>query len=246
MRIILAALLFVCLSLPTPAPAQGYDVDLELVLLADATGSIDDREIQFQREGYASAITHPQVLSAIAQGGYGRIAITYVEWADSASQQVVADWAVISDAASAEAFAAELRGKPRLAFGRNAIGAALLFGKKLIEENNHRGLRRVLDLSADSANNWSGPPIALARDEVLAAGITINGLAILCRNCSGRPVDYDLEAAFTQQLIGGAGSFVITADSEATFAEAVRRKLILEIAQLPGKVAEHEPVHARR
>jgi hypothetical protein len=73
-----------------------------------------------------------------------------------------------------------------------------------------------------------------ARDEVVAAGITINGLAVLCRECSGRPITYDLEAVFAEEVIGGPGSFVVTADSPATFAEAVRRKLILEIA---GSVA---------
>lgn len=208
-------------------------VDLELVLLADATGSIDDAEIAFQRQGYAQAITDPAVISAIRDTAYGRIAVTYVEWADALSQDVIVDWTVIDGPESAAAFADALVGPPRRTFGRNAIGAALLFGKSLIEGNDIDGFRRVLDLSADSANNWSGPPIEAARDEVVAAGITINGLAVLCRSCSGRPISYDLEAAFADRVIGGPGAFVVTADSSATFAEAVRRKLILEIA---GKV----------
>ena len=70
----------------------------------------------------------------------------------------------------------------------------------------------------------------MARDEVVAAGITINGLAVLCRVCSGRPIAYDLEAAFEERVVGGQGAFVVTADSRETFANAVRRKLILEIA----------------
>lgn len=209
-------------------------VDLELVLLADATGSIDDAEIAFQRQGYAQAITDPAVISAIRDTAYGRIAVTYVEWADALSQDVIVDWTVIDGPESAAAFADALVGPPRRTFGRNAIGAALLFGKSLIEGNDIDGFRRVLDLSADSANNWSGPPIEAARDEVVAAGITINGLAVLCRSCSGRPISYDLEAAFADRVIGGPGAFVVTADSPATFAEAVRRKLILEIAgELP-------------
>jgi hypothetical protein len=100
----------------------------------------------------------------------------------------------------------------------------------LIEGNDIDGFRRVIDLSADSAANTSGPPIEVARDEVVAAGITINGLAVLCRHCSGRPINYDLEAAFADRVIGGPGSFVVTADNPSTFADAVRRKLILEIA----------------
>lgn len=210
--------------------AAAEEVDLELALLADATGSIDMDEIMFQRRGYAEAITSPEVLSAIGSGLLGRIAVTYVEWADAGSQQVVAGWTAIGTAEEAEAFAARLMAEPRLAFGRNAIGAALLFGKRTIEENEYEGLRRVIDLSADSANNWSGPGIEEARDEVVAAGITINGLAVLCRICSGRPVDYDLERAFAERIVGGPGAFVVTADGAQAFADAVRRKLILEIA----------------
>ena len=227
----------------TTATAQAQDrepVSLELVLLADATGSIDDDEIRFQRQGYASAITDPAVVDAIVHSGYGRIAVIYVEWADMLSQDIVVDWTLIDSPASAEAFANALMIPPRRAYGRNAIGAALLKGKALIEANAYEGLRRVIDFSADSANNWNGPGIAEARAQVLDAGISINGLAVLCRTCwSGRPVAYDLEAAFRDLIVGGPGAFVITADSAPTFADAVRRKLILEIAgETPARYAE--------
>ena len=210
------------------------DVDLELVLLADATGSIDDTEIRFQREGYATAMADPRVAAAIAGGAHGRIAVAYVEWASARSQDVVVDWMLIDGPDSAAAFGAALMAPPRRAFGRNAIGAALLKGVAMIESNAHEGFRKVIDLSADSANNWSGPPIEQGRDAALAAGITINGLAVLCRQCdSGRPVRYDLEAAFRERIVGGPGSFVVTADGGEAFADAVRRKLIQEIAGGP-------------
>ena len=207
-------------------------VDLELVLLADATGSIDTAEIKFQREGYASAITDPQVLDAITGGLHGKIAVTYVEWGDSNSQQVVVPWTVISDAGGAKKIAGVLRSTPRLAFGSNAIGSALFKGLQLLETNQYKGLRRVIDLSADSANNWNGPPITQVRDLITAKGITINGLAILCRDleCGGRPVLYNLEEAFQRDIIGGPGAFVVTAGDMKSFAAAVKRKLILEIA----------------
>ena len=153
-----------------------------------------------------------------------------MEWADAASQQVVADWTVIDGPEAAAGCAAALLGPPRQAYGRNAIGAARLFGKGLIEGNGYDGARRVIDLSADSANNWNGPSIEDARAEVLAAGISINGLAVLCRSCSGRPISYDLEAAFADRIIGGPASFVVTADDAASFAGAVRRKLLLEVS----------------
>jgi len=232
-----AVLLVVCLALgfARPAVAQS-DVDVELVLLADATGSIDDAEVRFQRQGYAAAITDPAVIAAIRNNAYGRIAVTYVEWGNAVSQEVVVDWTVIDGEASAAAFAAAVLEPPRRTFGGNAIGSALLFGKTLLDGNDFNGFRRVIDLSADSAGNLNGPPIATARDAVVDGGITINGLAVLCRHCSGRPIKYDLEEAFTRQVIGGPNAFVVTADSPATFSDAVRRKLILEIAGSPAPI----------
>lgn len=210
--------------LSTPALAQ--EVDLELVLLADASGSIDQSEIDLQREGYAQAITHPDVISAIASTLTGSIAVTYVEWA--ANQAVVADWTIIATPEDAEAFAATLLAPPRLASGRNAIGAALLEGKRLIEENDIAGLRRVIDFSGDSANNWSGPSIEEARETVLAAGITINALPLIRSPAGGG--DTPLAEIYEERIIGGPGAFLVPADTGARFTEAVRRKLILEIA----------------
>jgi len=208
------------------------DVDLELVLLADASRSIDNAEIRFQRQGYADAITHPDVLGAIEQGFRQRIAVTYVEWGDVNSQDVVVSWMIIDGKDTAETFAAALLDAPRLAFGPNAIGNALAAAQALIEGNDIDAFRRVIDFSGDSANNFGGIPIAAARSSALAADITINGLAILCKqnDCSGRPNLYDLEDAFTKTIIGGPGSFVVTVDDRLSYAEAVRRKLILELA----------------
>lgn len=208
------------------------NVDVELALLADASNSIDNAEIQFQRQGYARAIAHPDVLSAISKGAYGRIAITFIEWGDESNQEVVVPWMIVKDLASAQSFAKRLLAKERLAYGSNAIGAAIAKAHMEIQSNRFEGHRKVIDFSADSANNWGGLPIADARRDALAAGIVINGLAILCRarDCSGRPVSYDLEKAFADRIIGGPGSFVITVDNQKTFAAAVRRKLILELA----------------
>lgn len=218
-----------------PQNRSGLPVDLELVLLADATGSIDDKEIFFQRQGYADAITDPDILSAIALGADGRIAVTYVEWGDSDSQEVVVPWTVIDGPAAAGNFAEALIETPRRAFGRNSIGSAITFAHLLIESNDINGFRRVIDLSGDSANSWGGVPLEAARQAALAADIVINGLAILCRDCSGRPVFYDLEEAYRRDIIGGPAAFVVTADDMASFAAAVRKKLLLEIAGVPDE-----------
>ncbi len=218
----------------TGTAAQKTAVDVELVLLADASNSIDNAEIRFQRQGYASAITHPDVLSAIAKGAYQKIALTFIEWGDMFSQKTVVDWIVVQDLASAQAFATRLMSEPRQAYGSNAIGEAIAVAHAQIEGNAFEGHRKVIDFSGDSANNWSGRSIEEARKPALDAGLIINGLAILCRSddCSGRPVAYDLEKAFATRIIGGPGSFVITVDSANSFADAVRRKLILELAGL--------------
>ena len=217
-------LFFLILPLASPLSAQQIETDLELVLLADASGSIDADELAFQRQSYATAITDPAVVSAIQNTLYGSIAVTYVEWATN--QATVVDWTIIADEDSAKAFADALIGPPRQAGGRNAIGSALLYGMAQINDNNINGFRRVIDFSGDSMGNSYGPPITQARDEVIANGITINALPIL----RGGQIGFDLPTAYEQNIIGGPNAFVIPAESGPEFTEAVKRKLILEIA----------------
>ena len=239
------ALIALGLLAALPAAAQTREVDLELVLMADSSGSITMEEIRFQRAGYAQALTDPAVVAAIANTAYGSVAITYVEWGQFDSQDVVVPWTVIDGAESATGFAEALMAAPRKARGRNAIGAALVFGRDLIETNDIAGWRRIIDFSADSTGNFNGPSIEEGRAAALAAGITINGLAVACRDCAA---DWDsdlgggggnprLAEQFQQRIIGGPGAFVVTAETRDTFAEAVRRKLILEISGRNGHPA---------
>jgi hypothetical protein len=229
--LVLAAGLGVCAALSAAAGEARERVDLELMLLADATSSIDAVEHRLQRQGYAAAIQDPQVLAAIEAGGeLGRIAVAYVEWAGRRSQDLVVDWMVVEDAGSAAAFAGRLMAAPRRSFGVNAIGAAIMKGLELLEGNRFDGARQVIDVSGDSIWNPRPPTIAAARDAAIGQGVVVNGLAVLCDGCSGRPGAGDLEEAFRTRLIGGPGAFVVTADGRAAFAAAVRRKLVLEIA----------------
>lgn len=216
------------LALATPLAAQTQrEAGLELVLLADASGSIDLEELAFQRQGYAQAMTDPQVIAAIQNSIYGNVAVTYVEWATNTG--VVVPWMIVDGPGTAEAFAAALSGPPRQAFGSNAIGAALLDAKRLIESNDITAPRAVVDFSGDSIRNSSGPAIAEARAQVLDAGITINALPIL-RPEDGRRAGANLEAEYEQRIIGGPGAFMVTAEGRDSFAETVRRKLVLEIS----------------
>jgi hypothetical protein len=130
---LLAALVTVGLAAGTARAAER--VDLELVLLADASGSIDEGEIRFQRHCYAAAITHPEVLAAISQGFSQRIAVTFVEWGSAGSQEVVVPWMIVDGTGTAQAFAQALLEPPRRAYGMNAIGSAIAFAHDLIERN---------------------------------------------------------------------------------------------------------------
>ena len=223
-------LIYLVLLLAAPLTAQTYrEAGLELVLLADASGSIDAEELAFQRQGYAQAMTNPQVISAIQNSIYGNVAVTYVEWASNTA--VVADWTIIDGPETAQAFAEKLIGQPRRAYGSNAIGAALLDGLRMIEENDITAPRAVIDFSGDSIRNGFGPTISEARREVLAAGVTINALPIL-RPEDGRRAGANLEQEYAERVIGGPRAFMVTAENRASFADTVRRKLVLEISGL--------------
>jgi len=239
-----AFIVAIALFIAGPAAAQ-QAVDLELLLAADGSGSIDDAELAFQRDGYARAITSPLVLDAILSGYNRRIAIAYVEWGGADSQEIIVDWTLVDGPETAAKFANALRSRPRAAWGWNSISNAIAFGQRMIETNDFEGFRKIIDVSAD-AGQFGGMPLPLARAEALAAGITINGLAIL-RAGSGRPGlgGASLETFFEYQVIGGFGAFVITADSETSFAEAVRNKLLLEIAAGPHNTPTGQQQAAR-
>jgi hypothetical protein len=213
--------------------AAAEPVDVELVLAADGSGSIDDEELRFQREGYARALASEAVLEAVARGRHGRIAVAYVEWGGAGSQHVVADWAVIDGQDSAEAFGRRILEAPRMASGWNSISGAIDFGARLIRENAFRGERLVIDVSADGAH-FGGRPVQAARDDAVAEGIVVNGLVILAPG--GRPAvrGADLQAHFEADVIGGFGAFVVAAEDRRRFLAAVMAKLVREIAGADG------------
>lgn len=223
--------------------AAAEPVDLELVLAADGSGSIDDEEMRLQRQGYAAAITDPTVLSTIRSGYLGAIAVAYIEWGAAHSQHTIVDWTVIRDERSAEAFAEALVGAPRRAVGYNSISGAIDYAAAMIRDNDHDGSRRIIDVSGD-AGQYGGRPLFLARAEALAEGITINALAIKSRGGRGRAGltgGRPLEDHYRDDVIGGPGAFVITADADRSFAQAVLQKLILEIADPGADLPSGEP-----
>lgn len=214
-----------------PSIAQDLAVDLELVLAVDVSRSMDSEEQELQRLGYAEALTHPDVIQAISLGAYGRIALTYVEWAGAGHQTVLVPWQVVSDLASARDFVARLQATPLTRERWTSISSGLLHAARLLDESGYEGMRRVIDISGDGPNNH-GLPVLQARQAVLERGITINGLPItLKRNDRGGFGSLaDLDRYYEDCVIGGPGAFMVTIDSPDQFVPATRQKLILEIA----------------
>lgn len=225
---------FVALGLAAVSlPAAALEVDLELVLAIDISRSVDDEEAQLQRQGYMQALTDQRIIDAIRSGALGRIAVTYIEWAGSNYQQTVIDWTVIDGPDAAKAFALKIGEAPRVAEMWTSISGALIYSAAKFDNNGYEGKRRVIDVSGDGRNN-SGPEITGIRDAVVKRGITINGLPIMSERPNfGRPPERDLDIYYEQNVIGGAGSFMVPAHDFPDFARAVRTKLIKEISGLP-------------
>ena len=217
-------------DLPGRSTPGSIGVDVELVLAVDISYSMDFDELKLQRDGYVEALTSREFLNALKQGMHGKVAVTMVEWAGANEQRIVLPWRLIDGPASAQAVAAELAAAPvRRAF-RTSISGALLFSAPLFEGNGFTGIRRVIDVSGDGTNN-QGPLVHLTRDEVLAKGITINGLPIMLKEPAPGSVDLkDLDIYFEDCVIGGPGAFVIPIREREKFKEAIRTKLVLDIA----------------
>src|SRR5580698_7215225 len=221
-------------------------VDMELVIAVDVSYSMDMDELAIQREGYAQAIVSKDFLQALKTGPNGRVAVTYFEWAASTDQKIIIPWRVIDGPESADAVANEIMKTPVRRASRTSISGAIYFAMPLFDENPYRGLRRVIDISGDGPNN-NGAPVTGARDTALEKGITINGLPIMVKEPSYSTMDIDnLDYYYEDCVIGGPGSFVVSIKDREKFKEAIRSKLILEVAgRTPGRrivpVAEKQP-----
>jgi hypothetical protein len=210
---------------PTAVP-----VDVELVLAVDVSYSMDPEEQALQREGYAQALISREFMQALREGANGKIAITYVEWAGPYDQKIIIPWRLIEGPESADAVASEISRVPLRRASRTSISGALLFSKTLFDNSGYRGLRRVIDVSGDGANN-AGTLVVAAREQVLAAGITVNGLPIMLNRPNVGYMDVAaLDIYYEDCVVGGPGSFVIPIRERAQFVEATRTKLVLEIA----------------
>jgi hypothetical protein len=216
-------------------------VDVELILAVDVSYSMDMDELAIQREGYAQAIVSKEFLQALKTGPNGKISVTYFEWAASTDQKIIIPWRVIDGPETADAVANEIMKTPIRRASRTSISGAINFAMPLFDENPHRGLRRVIDISGDGPNN-NGTPVTLARDAALEKGIVINGLPIMVKEPSYSTMDIDnLDFYYEDCVIGGPGSFVVSIKDRDKFKEAIRTKLLLEVA---GRTPERRVVPA--
>jgi hypothetical protein len=220
------------LSKPRAADnSAGIPVDVELVLAVDISYSMDPEEQALQREGYVEALTSKEFLQALRQGMLGKVAITYVEWAGATDQRQVMPWRLIDGPEAADAVAQEIMKQPYRRASRTSISGALAFAAPLFENSGYKGARQVIDVSGDGANN-DGPLVDLTRDEVLAKGIVINGLPIMLKRPMSSTMDIEeLDIYYEDCVIGGPGAFVVSIREREKFRDAVRTKLVLEIAQ---------------
>jgi hypothetical protein len=212
------------LALAGPRIARAAtEVDLMLVLAVDASGSVSQRRFELQKQGYAAAFRNPRVLKAIQSLMTQSIGVTMFQWTGPRLQVPVVPWTQIKDAATAEDFAGAIERVPRQLFGGGtSISGAIDYGRLVLLQSPFMTSRRTIDISGDGANNI-GRPVQFARDEAVKDGITINGLPILA-------VEPDLDTYYFENVIGGPGAVMVPAESFESFADAILKKLIIEIA----------------
>jgi hypothetical protein len=227
-------------------PTSPQPVDLELVIAVDISYSMDLDELAVQREGYAQALISPEFLQALKQLRYGKVALTYFEWSAQNDQKVVIPWRVIDGPESAGSVSDEIMRAPVRRGSRTSLSGAVAFAMPLYDSSGVQGARRVLDISGDGPNN-DGPPIGELRAAALDSGITINGLPVMVKEPQIYSTDIEnLDWYYEDCVIGGPGAFVVPVKGRDQFKEAIRAKLVLEVAGLAPDVrfvrtAEREP-----
>lgn len=196
-------------------------VDVALVLAVDVSRSVDHSRYILQLDGIAAALENPALIKGIAQGSEGAVAITLMEFSDPDRQFPVIDWVRIANEDDAKRMAKRIRSLHRTSNGLTGIGNALLNAKNLLDELPFTATRKIIDISGDGISNI-GISTTEARDLVVAAGITINGLPIITEEPS-------LDLYYAEYVIGGPGAFTVVANGIQSFADAMRRKLQNEL-----------------
>jgi hypothetical protein len=221
-------------------------VDLALVLAVDVSPSMEFDEQELQRHGFIEAFRSTEVHNAVRKGAIGRIAVMYVEWADTSLQEIVVPWTVIEYPADGFKFAASLAGHSMRRGRHTSISSAIDFGVRKLHESQVRASRQVIDISGDGVNN-QGRMVTKARDEAIAQDIIINGLPIMLKrpDPDGSGLE-SLDRYFRECVIGGPGAFLIAVRQQDHLAEAIREKIVREVADLPQSQSLFHPARDER
>jgi hypothetical protein len=240
MRIFRYVLALVTLLAPPISIARAAEqTDLLLVLAMDVSRSMDQAKFLLQRQGYAAAISNPQVLNAIQSGPHQKIALCFIDWSGPFEQKLVIDWTIIDGSAAASRFGDLVAQAPRSFYDSTSIGAAINFATAQLARAPFEAERHAIDVSGDGTNN-AGPNVQFFRDQAVAKGILVNGLVILTDIDSARFPQHTnppggIEKYYRDNVIGGAGSFVMVAEDYNSFGRAMVRKLIAEVATRPER-----------
>ena len=196
-------------------------VDLALCLAVDASSSVDYDEFGLMLGGYGAALRDDSVQAAISAGRHGAVAFSLLMWSGQGEQAVAVAWTRVDGPVAAASLAEAMENAPRLvAAGATALGEGMAAGLALLGTVPAEATRLVMDVSGDGRHNQGRPP-GPVRDIGVAAGVTINALAVLNEEA-------DLLDHYRAEVIGGPGSFAMHTPDYAAFAEAIREKLLRE------------------
>src|SRR5215468_4372374 len=227
------------LALQIPFARAAEQTDLLLVLAMDVSRSMDQAKFFLQRQGYAAAISNPQVLNAIKSGPHQKIALCFIDWSGPFEQKLVIDWTIVDGPAAASGFGDLIAQARRPFYNSTSIGAAINFATAQLARAPFEAERQAIDVSGDGTNN-AGPDVQFFRDQAIAKGILVNGIVILtdialAPNPRHTNPPGGIEKYYRDNVIGGAGSFVMVAEDYNSFGRAMVRKLIAEIAKSPER-----------
>ena len=229
----LVAALLGAVVLQSSARAQAVETDIDMVISLDRSESISAEEAEQQIDGLIYALTHERFVNAVRSGFHGRIGFAVIKWSSFARSGVLLPWTLIATRADADRVAARL--KPhRAIIDRTPDGSQtdIAWGIEVATEMHRRApyrpVRKLTNLVADGVSNI-GRVARVGRDAALAEGIVINGL-IMAQGSAIRV----LTEYFEREVIGGPRAFVLPFPTYDAFADAMLRKMILEVALMNG------------
>lgn len=227
-----AALLALLALLAGPAQAAAERVDVALVLAVDVSESVDSARFTLQMAGIAAAFEAPEVQAAVLAGPRRSMLVALVQWSNRPALSV--PWTLLTSTADVHAFAAQVRKLRRAEKGFTCMSVALRsIADKLLTQMPVPADRLVVDVSGDGRENCNPRETTDAvRDDLVAQGVTVNGLPIL----EGDEAE-TLEAWYRDHLIGGDNSFLVPAQGFEDFERAMRRKFVTEISGLADQSA---------